>query len=232
MQLHIENLRRTHRASGFALGPVSFHLKPGECMAVLGRNGSGKSTLFEAITGHADIDEGEVRLGLDRMSPDQFMLKRRFGYLPQNPRLPPWVSAYELLQYASRMHQLASDAVERSLELWDCRDFAHKPISRCSYGMQKRIGLALATIHHPMVLILDEPFSGLDLYQLRTLEDVIRARSQQITILSTHVMSHAIELCHQVIALQQGQVIHLTSWGEDSHEERLCKITKTFFADS
>lgn len=231
MTFEIQSLVRQHRGSGFRLGPISLQLELGECLAVLGRNGSGKSTLFEAATGQSDIDEGTIRFRSSILTPDQFMLKRLMGYLPQNPRLPIWVTGMELLRYASQMHQLQDGEakVEACLRLWDCLDFAYKPIGRCSYGMQKRLGLALATLHQPQLLILDEPFSGLDLYHIRTLEELIAQRTDSMTILSTHTMEHAALLCHRAIALKDGRASAFDAWPQQSKDQRLQSIDHFFF---
>lgn len=235
MTLRLEELSKQFSQSGFHLGPLSLALRPGTRLALFGKNGAGKTTLFQLITGHMASDSGTIEVFGQRMSPSSFELKKRIGYLPQHLELPRWVSAYDLITYAMKLYEFDDLESRRRqiLELWDASSYANKPLGACSYGMQKRVGLALATLHSPELLILDEPFSGLDLFHIRTLEDLIGARTaEQLTIVSTHVASHVARLCDRAIVISQGRLEEIEAWNSAAFMERLELMEEQFFPKS
>jgi ABC-2 type transport system ATP-binding protein len=235
MTLRLENLAKQFAQSGFKLGPLDFELKAGSRLALFGKNGAGKSTLFQLITGHLAADEGVIKIFDQRMNVSSFELKKRIGYLPQHLELPRWVSAFDLLTYALKLYEFKDLTQKRQevLERWDAASYARKPLGACSYGMQKRVALALATLHDPELLILDEPFSGLDLFHIRTLEELIAARSaSQLTVLSTHVASHVARLCDRAIVIRDGRIDEIEAWNHAAFMERLALMEDQFFPPS
>jgi ABC-type multidrug transport system ATPase subunit len=241
----------TKSFGSFTLGPIDAAFQRGETIALLGKNGAGKTTFFELLTGHMDATAGSVHLDRHRVTPETTDIKRRMGYLPQYPRLPLWVTPHDLLVYAATLlgadtnesltqaatpvtlHPIGDLAnhVAAAEEYWDCASYRHKPLGTLSYGMQKRVGLALATLHDPEVLILDEPHSGLDIFHCRALDDAIRKRAQggKTTIISTHVAAFAASTCERVIAIEKGVLEELASWKASSFLERIDLIEKRFF---
>ena len=147
--------------------------------------------------------------------------------------LPKWVSPQELLSYAALLHGLndVRKTVDSSLETWDCASFRLKPLAACSYGMQKRVGLALATIHKPALLILDEPFSGLDLYHIHTLEKALSERQKEgkTTVLSTHILPYVVSACNRVWILASGRLSELSDWTKMSSSDKMNSIERQFF---
>jgi ABC-type multidrug transport system ATPase subunit len=230
--MQVENLTKTY-GTGFTLGPVSCSFDPGQTVGILGKNGAGKSTFFELLTGNMDATTGSITMSQGRLTPDRPDLKRLIGYLPQNPVLPKWVTANEILSYSALLHEL-SDSVEKvkdSKLYWDCEGYASKPIATLSYGMQKRVGLALATLHNPDILILDEPHSGLDLFHVRALDEAIQDRKKQgkTTIISTHVSSFAAAMCDRLHMIDRGELKLLDGWQQLSFMDRMAAIDVAFF---
>ncbi len=221
---------------GFQLGPISLQIHAGETVALLGKNGAGKSTLFQLLTGSLDATTGNITLLGERMLPEAFALKRRIGYLPQNMHLPRWVTGGEILNYAAQLYQLehAKAAVKAAADYWDCAGYLHKPLAACSYGMGKRVALALANLHDPELLILDEPTSGLDLYHIRSLEDRVLARQRagKATIISTHDTHNAARLADRALIIEAGQIRALPNWAAANIIDRIALIEHTFFASS
>jgi heme exporter protein A len=219
-------------AAGFKLGPIDVTLAAGSTTGLIGPNGAGKSTFFQLITGNLDPTSGEIRLGGDRVTPDTPAVKRRFGYLPQEPQLPRWVTAKELLGYAGALYELPDrDAViDAALKHWDVAYYAHKPLGALSYGMLKRVGLALATLHDPQVLILDEPHSGLDLTHIRALDQTLadRRTKRRTTLMSTHVAPFAAKLCDELLVIGGGTVKPLTGWHDADAQTRVRQIEAAF----
>ncbi|NRA64038.1 MAG: ABC transporter ATP-binding protein [Pseudobacteriovorax sp.] len=230
--LSLENFSHHYANSDFRLGPFNLDVQPGECLGVMGQNGAGKSTLFQILTGNLRLSEGSARFGDQPISISNYALKKRFGYLPQNLELPKWVSAKELFSYAANLYELqnSQDIIESSLDYWDIRHFADRPLTACSHGMKKRVSLGLATIHSPDILILDEPFSGLDLFHIKALQDNIQERKQQklITILSTHIAPYTASLCSRLVGIRRGELLPVEPWGDKSALEKI-EIVESFF---
>lgn len=231
--LSIEKLTKTYGDAAFKLGPLDLTVAAGETIALLGKNGAGKTTLFQILTGNLDASSGTVTLGGKKLTPDTPAVKRDVGYLPQNPVLPRWVTGREVLTYAAKLYQLpdAKAHVEAREAYWDCAEYRGKPLAALSYGMQKRLGLALATLRDPPLVVLDEPFSGLDLFHIKALDDAIekRARDGLATIVSTHDAANAAKLCHRALIVENGAVRALSGWEGLDFMGRMRAIEEAFF---
>lgn len=223
----------TKKFSGkFTLNVDNISIRDQETVAILGSNGSGKSTLFELITGNQDPSSGEIELDKMKVSPENTAIKRKIGYLPQAMHLPLWVTPKELLNYSATLFEVKGikQRVKESMETWDCISYANKPIASCSYGMKKRVGLALATIHDPNFLILDEPFSGLDLTHINILEKIIKERKSKgkINLISTHTLSFVAEFSDRAFIIKNGQIQELHEWKNIVPEQKIALIKKHF----
>jgi ABC-type multidrug transport system ATPase subunit len=221
--------------TAYRLGPLDLTLAAGDTVALLGPNGAGKTTLFQLLTGMSDPSAGEIRLEGKKLTPDTPAIKRRLGYLPQNHYLPRWVSGREILDYGASLYGLpdAQARVDAAVAYWDCAAYAHKPLAACSHGMKKRLALALATLHEPVCLFLDEPYSGLDLYHIHSLDKVIAARRRdgQATILSTHVAPYAARHCNRALVLKAGSLQILSGWEAADFTARVQAIEAAFFGN-
>ncbi len=234
--LRIEGLVKQYGGSPYRLGPIDLTLESGETLALLGQNGAGKSTLFQLITGNIDPTSGGIWIQGEKMALENFALKRRLGYLPQNLGLPRWVTGEEILSYAAALYELpdARREIEHQLDYWDCQTFRSRPLGLCSHGMQKRVGLGLSSLHDPDILILDEPFSGLDLYHIKNLKNLLLHRHKlgRTTILSTHIAPYAAELCQRAVVIKQGSINPIDKWLDISESERIAEVDRTFFGRS
>lgn len=230
-KLSLQELTKQY-PGGFQYGPVSIEVPAGSTVAVFGRNGAGKSTMFQMITGNSDRTSGAVFWGDHKISPEAVDVKRRMGYLPQESDLPAWVTPQEILSWCAKLHQLDSTAVANSLDRWDIRSWSKRPLAACSHGMQKRVGLALATMHDPELLILDEAFNALDILHTRTLELLIRNRAKvgRTTLVSTHTPLLAASLCDSAWIIEAGKLKILPAWVGASLEQRTTLIEDEFFA--
>lgn len=219
----------------FKLGPINLQLNAGETVGLMGKNGAGKTTFYQLLSGNLDASEGDIYISDKRMLPEQYTLKRQIGYLPQHMQLPQWATAHELLTYTAQLHELANpDTRVQELSRWfDCDSFLHVPVAKCSHGMQKRIGLAIANIHTPSFLILDEPFSGLDLYHIHALQQTIQDRQSQglTTLICTHIAPYAAKLCQRILLLDNGELSICNPWPDLNQLERIDWIDRFFFPE-
>lgn len=196
-----------------ALKDVSFHVNPGEILGYLGPNGSGKSTTIKIITGLMDPSEGKVLLDGITADENPPAFRRRLGYVPEEPDLYTHLTAPEYLRLVGRLRGLSAHSLESTittlLQLLDLEHAAQGLMTSFSKGMRQRVLIAAALIHDPDVLILDEPFSGLDVNAsllLRALLIALVGRGKMI-LLSSHEMEVIENLCARVVILHKGQVV-------------------------
>ena len=195
-----------------ALDRISFEVKSGEIVGLLGPNGSGKTTLMRILTGFFPATEGAVQVaGLD-VATSSLEVRSRIGYLPENVVLYPDMSVQAFLNFCARVKidgvpQRRSN-VERVLDECALEDMARRQIGTLSKGYRQRVGLAQALLGQPEVLILDEPTVGLDPNQVIDMRRLIKRLGGQSTILlSSHIL-HEVELtCERVVIIDKGQII-------------------------
>ena len=196
-----------------AVDHVSFTIQPGEILGYLGPNGAGKSTTVKMIIGLLEPTSGHIEfLGQD-IHRDLKAYQRRIGYVPEEPHLYPHLSGREYLQLAGRLRGMPRATLEpkmdellRLIGLWEGR---HSPLAGYSKGMRQKILLMAALLHDPELLILDEPFSGLDVNAsmiLRGLLDALAARGKMV-LYSSHVLEVVEKVCNTVLILRKGRVV-------------------------
>lgn len=195
-----------------AVSNLDLAVAAGAATALVGRNGAGKSTTMRVLAGVVPPTEGDVSVaGIDvRRHP--LAAKRATGYCPDVGGLVPRATPWEHLQLAARLRRVPDGWEERArdlLELFDLGAAAHRITSGFSHGMGRRLSVVLAAFHQPQVVLLDEPFDGVDPLGVEAAFEVIAdARSRGAAVLvSTHLLSLATECCTQAIVLRNGKVV-------------------------
>jgi len=204
----------TRRYGGLlAVDHVSFQIRPGEILGYLGPNGSGKSTTIRMVVGLIEPDAGRVRLGDYDLADDPVDYKRRIGYVPEEPYLYTHLTAIEYLTLVGTLRGLdAGRSVatgEWLLRLFGLHDARYAVMSAFSKGMRQRVLLAAALLHDPELLILDEPFSGLDVSAdllFRTFLQSLASEGRMI-LFSTHRLDVVERVCERVVILHKGKVV-------------------------
>ena len=196
-----------------ALNDVSFRIAPGEILGYLGPNGSGKSTTIKIITGLIDATSGQVFLHGQSVDDNPPAFRARLGFVPEEPYLYTHLTAPEYLRLVGRLRGLPAPALESTiqalLQLLDLEHAAHGVMTSFSKGMRQRVLIAAALIHDPELLILDEPFSGLDVNASLLLRALLIALAQRgkMILLSSHQMQVVETLCARVVILHKGSVV-------------------------
>ncbi|WP_017933378.1 ABC transporter ATP-binding protein [Nocardioides sp. Iso805N] len=191
-----------------AVAGVDLKAYPGYSTALLGRNGAGKSTTMRVLAGVVPPTDGDVRVkGID-VRREPLAIKRRVGYCPDVGGLVPRATPWEHLQLAARLRRIPDwePRARELLERFELGDVAHRVTSGFSHGMGRRLSVVLAALHEPDVLLLDEPFDGVDPIGVEATLDVIadaRARGACILV-STHLRELAVEACSSVTVLRGG----------------------------
>jgi ABC-2 type transport system ATP-binding protein len=196
-----------------ALNDVSFEIAPGDILGYLGPNGSGKSTTIKIITGLVDASAGHVRMHGVSVDDDPAAFRARMGYVPEEPYLYTHLTAPEYLRLVGRVRGLNFNALEKQIELLlsllDLEAASGGVMTSFSKGMRQRVLVAAALLHDPELLILDEPFSGLDVNAsllLRALLVALAKRGKMI-LLSSHQMEVVESLCPKVVILHKGRIV-------------------------
>lgn len=191
---------------------ISLKITEGEVFGFIGPNGAGKSTLINTIMGFIQPDAGDVLIhGLPPSNPAS---RQNIGYLPEGPRFYEKITASELLRFGGLSSGMTRDQVNKQIDpLLDLLEIVHvknRPIGTYSKGMKQRIGLALAMIHDPETLIMDEPMSGLDPIGRNLLKNIIlelKARGKTI-FFSTHILNDVETLCDRIGLIHHGRMLY------------------------
>ena len=196
-----------------AVDRVDLAIPQGTFYGIAGPNGAGKSTTLRMLTGLLRPDAGNAVVDGVAVWPDPLAAKARIGFVPDNPLLFDRLTAPEMLEYAGLLRRMAPAVVaERSAELLRVLDLAgegEKLIADFSLGMIKRVGLAVALLHSPRVLVLDEPFGALDPVNTQVMEDVLQLyrRGGGTVVFASHVMDVVQRLCDRLVVIGSGRVL-------------------------
>jgi len=196
-----------------AVDDVSFQARPGEITGYLGPNGSGKSTTMKMITGLLDPTSGHIYFNGEPIGRDLIAYKQRMGYVPEEPHLYPHLSGLEYLVMVGQLRNLppkpTADRIDGLLRLLSLHGDRHVPISSYSKGMRQKILLSAALLHNPDLLLLDEPFSGLDVATglvLRSLIQELAARGK-VVLFSSHELETVERVCSHVVILHRAKIV-------------------------
>ena len=207
-----------------AVRGVDLQVSAGSATALLGRNGAGKSTTMRVLAGVIPPTGGLVRVGGYDVRTRTLDAKRVTGYCPDVGGLVPRATPWEHLQLAARLRRLPGGWEERAremLERFDLGAAAHRVTAGFSHGMGRRLSVILAAFHHPAVLLLDEPFDGVDPLGVEATQEVIAdARSRgAAVIVSTHLRDLAVEACQDAVVLRGGSAVAAVPAGDMRGEE-------------
>ena len=195
-----------------AVRDVSFTAAPGQILGFLGPNGAGKTTTMRIITGFLPATSGTVRVDGFDVFDQSTEVRRRIGYLPENPPLYNDMTVPTYLRFVARLKGMARgdipDAIERVMDTCVLQGVRDRLLGHLSKGFRQRVGLAQALIHDPPVLILDEPTIGLDPRQIIEIRSLIRTLGGKRTVvLSTHILPEVSQVCEKVVIINEGHVV-------------------------
>jgi ABC-2 type transport system ATP-binding protein len=221
-ELEIDGLRRRY-GSVIALDGLSFAVPSGQVFGFLGPNGAGKTTTMRAIFGVASLDAGEIRW---RGQPVDEQARRHFGYMPEERGLYPGMKLRDQIEYFATLHDLDDQAAERAAAHWIGRlglaGREDAKIDALSHGNQQRAQLAVALVHDPELLVLDEPFSGLDPGGVDDMRQVLveRAAAGVTVLFSSHQLDLVEDICESVAIIHHGRLVASGPVEELRHGDR------------
>jgi len=210
--LKIENLTKTY-GSKKAVDGLSLHIQAGEIYGFIGHNGAGKTTTLKACCGILRFEEGSIWVNGVSIEENPIECKRNVAYIPDNPELYPFMSGLQYLNFIADIFNIETSARRARIEKYAnafalTADLA-QPISAYSHGMKQKLAVISAFIHEPKLIIMDEPFVGLDPKATHTLKEMMRAHCEKggAIFFSTHVLDVAEKLCDKVAIIKDGKLI-------------------------
>jgi len=216
-----------------ALGPVSFEINDGETVGFLGLNGAGKTTALRILACDLRPSAGTIEIGGVDGVADPHEVRKRIGFLPENPPLYQDMTVLDYLGFAGELRGMSRGQVKRRLpdvlDITDLGDVSEDVIGTLSHGFRQRVGVAQAIIHQPKFLILDEPTRGLDPVQIVEMRNLIHDLKQNHTVLiSSHILTEISQTCDRLLILGKGKLLGSGSEGElAASESEIRQITVT-----
>ena len=207
----VENLTKRYAAK-MAIESVSFQVEKGEILGFLGPNGAGKTTTMRIVTGFMPASDGTVRVDGFDVFENPLDVRRRIGYLPENPPLYLEMTVAGYLRFVAKIKGVPKEKIDleikRVMERASIADVAERIIAKLSKGYKQRVGLAQALIGDPPVLILDEPTIGLDPKQIHEVRELIKDLAGNHTVvLSTHILPEVEQTCNRVVIIDRGKIV-------------------------
>ena len=226
--LQIEHLTKTYGEKK-AVDDLSLHILPGEIYGFIGHNGAGKTTTLKSVAGILRFDAGEIRIGGTSIRTDPLACKRKLAYIPDNPDLYDYMTGIQYLNFIANIFGVsAADRQARIRELAERFELTNdlaQPIAAYSHGMKQKLAIISAWLHAPQLVVMDEPFVGLDPKAAHLLKGMMRELCDRggAIFFSTHVLEVAENLCDKVAILRAGKLIRSGTMdevkGDDSLEE-------------
>lgn len=218
--LCIENLSKTYNGGKKAVSDLSLNVYPGEIHAFIGRNGAGKTTTLRAVVGLMDFDEGEISIDGHSIRDEPIQCKKVLAYVPDNPDLYDYITGIQYLDFVCDIYSVSEDErrerIDRLTSVFGLRDDLGGLIGSYSHGMKQKLAIIGALTHNPKLLILDEPFVGLDPESTHSLKMMMREMCDSgcAVFFSTHVLDVAERLCDTVSVIKAGRLVASGSMDE------------------
>ena len=210
--LTIQNLTKTY-GEKVAVDDLSVHIAPGEICGFIGHNGAGKTTTLKACCGILQFDKGTILIDGKSIVDDPIACKQQLAYIPDNPDLYDFMTGMKYLNFVANIYGVSATdrqaRIQQYGEMLGMTDDLMLPISACSHGMKQKVALIAALLHKPRLILMDEPFVGLDPSAAHKLNTIMKEHCENggAIFFSTHVLEVAEKLCHKVAVIKGGKLI-------------------------
>ena len=219
-----------------AVGNLSLEINDGEIYGFIGHNGAGKTTTLKAVVGIHGFDEGEIEINGISIKDNPIEAKKLLAYIPDNPDLYDFMTGIQYLEFISNIFKVSTEErkerIEKYAEMLEIKDNLAQDISSYSHGMKQKLAIIGALVHDPKLIIMDEPFVGLDPKASFQLKQVMKEMCEKGTSIffSTHVLDTAEKLCDKVAIIKNGKLIKSGTMeevkGDESLEEAFLELEK------
>ncbi len=211
--LRIENLTKLYKGSNKGVNKLNINVEAGDIFAFIGHNGAGKTTTLKCVAGIHDFEQGEIYINGLSMKKEPLACKKQFAYIPDNPDLFEYLTGIQYLNFVADVFDVAANDRQVRIEKY-AKDFGIMEslgdlISSYSHGMKQKLAIISALVHEPKLLILDEPFVGLDPHAAVVLKNIMNEMCKRggAIFFSTHVLDVAQKLCNKVAIIKDGVLI-------------------------
>lgn len=224
--LRIENLTKKF-GDKKVVDSLSLHIEPGEIYGFIGHNGAGKTTTIKSIVGILKFDEGEILVDGMSVKESPIECKKKIAYIPDNPDLYEFMTGISYLNFIADIYNVSSqdrtERIKKYGDLLELTDDLAQPISAYSHGMKQKLAIISAWIHNPKLIIMDEPFVGLDPKSSHILKEMMRDVCDKggAIFFSTHVLEVAEKLCNKIAIIKNGRLIKSGTMEEVKGDESL-----------
>ncbi len=226
--LQIKHLTKTY-GNKIAVKDLSLHIKPGEIYGFIGHNGAGKTTTLRSVVGIQQFNQGEILIAGKNIQEDPLACKKVIAYIPDNPDLYEFMTGYKYLNFVADIYGVDSilrqESIQKYGDLFEITQDLGQPISTYSHGMKQKLAIIAAWMHNPQLIIMDEPFVGLDPKASHLLKGMMREVCEKngAIFFSTHVLEVAEKLCDKIAIIKNGELIKQGTMeevkGDDSLED-------------
>ena len=228
--IEIKNVSKTYNGKKKVLKNISFKIEGGEIFAFIGHNGAGKTTMIKSIMGILDFEEGDILVDNKSIKEEPLECKRIMAYVPDNPDLYENMKAIDFINFICDMYEV-SEGIRREntlkyAKMFEIEDKLNDDISSFSHGMKQKIALIAALAHNPKVLIMDEPFVGLDPKAVYDMKEIMRdmAKEGKTIFFSTHILDVAEKLCDRVAIIKDGTIVKVGKMKDIKGDESLEQV--------
>ena len=227
--IEIKNVTKKY-GNNIALKDVSFTVNDGEIFAFIGHNGAGKTTLIKAIVGIHKFDEGDILINGKSIKDDPVSCKKEMAFVPDNPELYEQMKAIDFINFICDIYEVPQDIREKNIKkyakLFEIENNLNDTIESFSHGMKQKIALISALAHDPKILIMDEPFVGLDPKAVFDVKEIMNEmiKEGKIVFFSTHILDVAEKLCSRVAIIKKGELVKVGNMKEIKGDESLEKV--------
>ena len=226
--LNIEHLTKRY-GEKLAVDDLSLRIQPGEIFGFIGHNGAGKSTTLKSVAGILKFDQGTITINGVSVTDEPVKCKLELAYIPDNPDLYEFMSGIRYLNFVADIFSISAqerqEKIRKYADLFELTGDLAQPISAYSHGMKQKLALISAWLHSPKLIVMDEPFVGLDPKAAHLLKEMMREHCDRggAIFFSTHVLEVAEKLCDKVAIIKQGKLVKVGTMeevkGDDSLEE-------------
>ena len=228
--IEIKNVSKTYNGKKKVLKNISFKIEGGEIFAFIGHNGAGKTTMIKCIIGILDFEEGDILVDNKSIKEEPLECKRIMAYVADNPDLYENMKAIDFINFICDMYEVSEDIRRENTlkyaKMFEIEDKLNDDISSFSHGMKQKIALIAALAHNPKVLIMDEPFVGLDPKAVYDMKEIMRnmAKDGKTIFFSTHILDVAEKLCDRVAIIKDGTIVKVGKMKDIKGDESLEQV--------
>ena len=228
--IEIKNLTKSYVKGKKAVDNISFDVLDGEIFAFIGHNGAGKTTTIKSIVGILDFDCGNILINGKSIKDDAINAKKEIAYVPDNPDLYENMKAIEYINFICDMYEISKEERWKNIQkysiMFEIDDKLNDEISSFSHGMKQKIALIAALSHNPSVLIMDEPFVGLDPKAVFDMKEIMKkmCKEKKTIFFSTHILEVAEKLCDRVAIIKDGKIVKIGKMKDIMGDESLEQV--------